>query len=239
MKRIKGIKKFEEEVKYYGRRVKKLESIKNYLHEYNEYWWKKERTDLDLKYYVPTDTFCKTFADYEIGVPIFIQAYIDKLNRENPYRYYDIDTYMERLAEKGKIEYKGSENTYNLTSKTQNDFVWHTYKVKDYYIVLVSFHIGGDIRGNYTDYFVLKFDYDNQFENICLGDLSRENNLTFDLEIDNKVYAITPFALEECLEVYDYETDDYIYGIYETTDEEVIANIKEKVKEREEENNEI
>ena len=48
--------------------IKKLEEIRKFLHEKNEYWWKEERPDLDLKYYVPTDILCKELAYYERGL---------------------------------------------------------------------------------------------------------------------------------------------------------------------------
>ena len=33
--------------------IKKLKEIQKFLKEKNDYWWNKERPDLDLKYYVP------------------------------------------------------------------------------------------------------------------------------------------------------------------------------------------
>lgn len=98
------------------------------------------------------------------------------------------------------------------------------------YLVVMSFHIGGDIRGNYTDEIVLQFEYEMQFLEI-LNDISYEYGLRFDLEVDGKNYEITPFVLDECVEVYDSERDDYIYHIFGIDDEEVTIQIREQVEE--------
>lgn len=105
---------------------------------------------------------------------------------------------------------------------------------EDKYIVLLAFHIAGDIRANYTDYIVLEFDYEIGFEEL-MNEISYEYGLTFDLEIDGKIYEITPFVFDECLEVYDREKDNYIYGIFGTDDEEVTEQIREKLNEIEKE----
>lgn len=230
MNKVLKLKKCNQ--KYLGKRVKTLANIKEWLHERNEKWWKEERTDLDLKYYVPTDILCEALADYEIGIPKHIQAYINKQNYGKYWQDYDIYNYMEMLCKKGKAEYIGADNSYNHSGNVQNDFNWHTFKMldkEDRYIVLLAFHIGGDIRGNYTDYIVLEFDYEVGFEELLLCDLSHEYNLTFDLKIYNKIYAITPLALDEHLEVYDYGADEDICGIYGNDDESVKSSIIEKV----------
>lgn len=232
MNKVLKLKKCNQ--KYLGKRVKTLANIKEWLHEKNEQWWKEERTDLDLKYYVPTDILCEALADYEIGIPKHIQAYIDKQNYGKYWQDYNIGSYMEMLCRQGKAKYIGADNSYNHSGKVQNDFDWQTFKMldkEDRYIVLLAFHIGGDIRGNYTDYVVLEFDYEVGFEELLLCNLSCEYGLTFDLKVDDKIYAITPFALDECLEVYDCKAEENIYGIWGSDDESVIEQIREKLEE--------
>ena len=45
--------------------IKKLKEIQEFLKKKNDYWWNKERPDLDLKYYVPTDVICEGLVEYE------------------------------------------------------------------------------------------------------------------------------------------------------------------------------
>lgn len=197
--------------------IKTLADIKEALKGHNDNWWNNERKDLDIKYYVPTDKIIEEFEPYEIGIA---QSLLDTY--ETPRAYYD------SLVSEGKAVYDGGDNTYNFNGRVQNDLDWAQYKVDGNYIVVVTFHVAGDIRGNYTDYAVLEFEYDSQFLEV-LNDVSTENGLWFTLEVDGVQYELMPRALDECLEVYNPETEDYIYGIFGINDEEVIEQIREAV----------
>ena len=207
--------------------IKKLKEIREFLKEKNDYWWNEERKDLDLKYYVPTDVICEELEDYEIGIPKDIY---DVLGGENMYSGWEccpIQNYLEGHC----IEHFGGDNTYNHCGRPQNDFNWHTFKIaEDKYWVVLKFHIAGDIRANYTDEMIFEFEYETQFLEI-MQDIGYEKGLTFDLEVNGKNYELTPLVFDECLEVYDRETDDYIYHIFGIDDEEVIEQIKEQIKE--------
>lgn len=210
--------------------IKNLKKIKEMLHERNEYWWKEERPDLDLKYYVPTDIICDSLAYYERGLTEeeYKAIYGEEGRKKDTYfNTYDELDYFQNLD---GAEYFGGDNTYNHSGNVQNDFQWHTIKLDDdVYIVLLAFHIGGDIRGNYTDYVVLEFDYEVGFEEFMGGEISYENGLGFELDVDGKNYDITPLVFDECVEVYDIETEDYIYGIWGNDDETVREMIRKKV----------
>lgn len=210
--------------------IKNLKEIKEMLHKRNEYWWKDERPDLDLRYYIPTDVICDSLAYYERGLTEeeYKAIYGEEGRKKDTYfNTYDELDYFQNLD---GAEYLGGDNTYNHSGNVQNDFQWHTIKLDDdVYIVLLAFHIGGDIRGNYTDYVVLEFDYEVGFEEFMGGEISYENGLTFDLDVLGKTFEITPMAFDECVEVYDSETDDYIYGVWGNDDESVKSLIIEKI----------
>lgn len=220
--------------------IKNLKEIKEMLHKRNEYWWKEERPDLDLKYYVPTDVICDSLAYYERGLTEeeYKAIYGEEGRKKDTYfNTYDELDYFQNLD---GAEYLGGDNTYNHSGNVQNDFQWHTIKLNDdTYIVLLAFHIWGDIRGNYTDYIVLEFDYELGFEEFMGGEISYENGLTFDLDIFGKTFEITPMTFDECVEVYDNETDDYIYGVWGNDDESVKSLIIEKVMREYMNNNDI
>lgn len=213
--------------------IKKLEEIRKYLKEYNDNWWNNERKDLDLKYYIPTDIMCEVLSNYEIGISKEVNEIIKERNNCDYATFYDESNYFTDLVREEKAEYMGSDNTYNHSSNVQNDFQWHTFKINDKYIVLLAFHIAGDIRGNYTDFIVLEFEYDTEFLEV-MNDIPYEYGLIFDLEVDNKIYEINPLPFDENLEVYDREVDENIYGIYCVNDEEVTEQIREKILERKE-----
>lgn len=202
--------------------IKKLEEIRKFLHEKNEYWWKEERKDLDIKYYVPTDVLCEELTYYERGLTK--EEYDIIYNQNHCEDEYDYFTNLEGA------EYLGGDNTYNHAGNVQNDFQWHTIKLENGdYIVLLSFHIGGDIRGNYTNYIVLQFDYDTEFEELISGQISYENCLGFDLDVLGIKYLVTPLCFDECVEVFDYQKQYNIYGVWGNTDEDVKSMIIQKV----------
>lgn len=208
--------------------VRQLKEIQQELKEVNDKHW-AERTDLDLKYYVPTDLICETLLPYEVGIEKSVYDYVEKKNKES-WRYYGVETYFE---DSNDYEEVGSgDNTYNHNGRPQNDINWQTFRNKkdgNYYVVM-SFHLGGDIRGNYTDDIVLKFDYDTQFYKV-LDELRWE--LRFDFEHKGKVYEMCPQVFDECLEVYDCETEDYIFDIFTVNDEDTHDLLDEKLKEKE------
>lgn len=203
--------------------IKNLKEIREMLKEVNNKHWNEERTDLDLKYYVPTDMICEELEPFEIGIEKSVYDYIEKQEGKNWFSYYGITDYFE---ENGYEEIGNGDNTYNHCGRPQNDFNWQTFKKNDEYYVVMSFHLGGDIRGNYTDDIVLKFDYDTQFYEV-LDDLLYR--VVFEFEHNGKTYQLTPNVFDECLEVYDIETDDYIYGIYTDNDEDTHALLDEKL----------
>ena len=63
-----------------------------------------------------------------------------------------------------------TDNSYNWIDKDNNNIVYQAgflnKEIQDNKIVFVAFHLKGDVRGNYTDYFI--FDYED-VENLILG----------------------------------------------------------------------
>lgn len=202
--------------------IKFLKGIREYLKKENEYW-KAE----DLKYYVPTDYICDILEEYEVGIPKNI--YEEILGGDKGYNTYFGMNYANYLKGNCVEDFKG-DNSYNHDYMVQNDFEWETFKMNNgKYLVVLSFHIKGDIRGNYTNEIVLEFDYATQFYEV-LNEIAGEYNLYFNLKVDDRIYRIAP-TISEVLNVYDLETDEDINGIYGCSDEEVIENIRRVVNE--------
>ena len=168
---------------------------------------------------------------------------------------YDTDEYtdiegselFEELEESGEIVEENHNNSYNWNSPISNDLDFIEYKnvgTGEIYIKMMV-HLGGDPRGNYTDYILLKFDgeweyleafYENSynsyevgnksvyFENVeCKGKLY---NITVDSywHDDLKRYYITDEKGEEVdtgEEYFDYEYDDMKEEIMEILSEVV------------------
>lgn len=86
---------------------------------------------------------------------------------------YDTDEYtdiegselFDELEESGEIIEENRYNSYNWNSPISNDLDFIKYKnvgTDEIYIKMMV-HLGGDPRGNYTDYILLKFDADWEF----------------------------------------------------------------------------
>ena len=197
----------------------KADRIKEEMQAINEHWFGVERTDIDLKYLIGTNEIIDFLKQYEI--PSF--------DDESIFDYYE--NHYEEVC---------GDNTYNHLMLVQNDFNWTTFKVADdEYHTLVMFHRGGDIRGNYTDYMVLKFDNVDGFSEALYVDMTDDDTICrwFDLEVQGEIFHLCP-QFDECLRV-EYELDgDYIeiYRIWGNNDEEVIEQLKVELKKSLEEN---
>lgn len=80
---------------------------------------------------------------------------------------YDTDEYtdiegselFEELEDSGEIVEENHDNTYNWNNPISNDIDFIKYKnvETDEIYIKMMVHLGGDPRGNYTDYILLKF----------------------------------------------------------------------------------
>ena len=155
--------------------MKKLAEIRELLKEYNENWWKNERPDLDLKYYIPTDAICENIADYEVDIP-------DEFENDDMKYLEFVQNHFKEIND---------FNTCNWGARVQNDIQGYTFKMNDgRYLLILAFHIGGDIRGNYTDFIALKFDYDLEFDDI-IRDIC-DNDLGFDFQVGDRLFEVRP-----------------------------------------------
>ena len=192
----------------------KADRIKEEMQAINEHWFGVERTDIDLKYLIGTNEIIDFLKQYEI--PSFDD---NGFSEENIFEYYN--NHYEEVC---------GDNTYNYGIRVQNDFSWTTFKVTDdEYHTLVMFHRGGDIRGNYTDYMVLKFDNVDGFSEALYVDMTDDDTIChwFDLEVQGEIFHLCP-QFDECLRV-EYELDgEYIeiYSIWGSDDEDVSEQLK-------------
>lgn len=77
-------------------------------------------------------------------------------------KFDDCDDFISYMEDLYGIEEQKSDNSYNWNSPISNNFYLHQYynsELNEYYYVM-AIHKYGDVRGNYTNEFVLKFDND-------------------------------------------------------------------------------
>ena len=130
--------------------------------------------------------------DYEITEYDYYNPDTDEYEEIEFNSSYDFIIHMEDLY---GIEETRCDNSYNWGAPISNDFYFNEYynsELNEYYYV-VAIHKYGDVRGNYTDEFVLKFDNDYDFLEL-LNECNKYytlhdkdgNELEFELNIFNE-----------------------------------------------------
>lgn len=131
----------------------------------------------------------------------------------------------DELFDKFGEDYKG-DNTYNYSGNIDHELDVKIFdKGYDGYIVAVRVHKSGDVRCNYTDYIVFKFD---SFEDWAETEYDLDNS--FELQVKGKVYNITPRVW---CEWYDVWGDDDSFEVVpnDITDKEMKLAIEKMVEE--------
>lgn len=142
----------------------------------------------DLKpYEVNLSKLCK---EYKIKIP-------DELKNN---ALIDINTELRCLLEnEGIFEEVRTDSTYNYYGRIDKDIAFTTYlnKKDGMYYVDLSVHYGGDIRGNYTDSVIYKFEYETEIYDFLLDCCK-----TFSINYKGIEYKIRVNCLSEIVEVF-------------------------------------
>lgn len=148
---------------------------------------------------------------------------IDTLNILTALSDYEINVSDEWIEEFLENPRATGYNTYNWSANISNDLEFRLLETADDdNIYLFCVHLGGDIRGNYSDWFAVKFETPYQ----SLFDL----DLTTSIPINDRYIAdVNPFT--ECYNVYDMELNDDVGEFYELSKEDLLKEIKEKYEE--------
>lgn len=135
---------------------------------------------------IDTVELLKYLKYYEVHIP---------MGEDNDYI---LVTYIAEKVNSGEWTKGNSDNTYNWNSPISNDLNLDFYYNKDNecYVLLMA-HISGDVRGNYTNYTLLRFDnIDEFYETLC------DYDSCISFEIEGKTYMATPQVLSETYSVY-------------------------------------
>ena len=110
-----------------------------------------------------------------------------------------------------------SDNTYNWSANISHDINFDCFKYDDEKYVAIMVHRGGDVRGNYTYYAILKCDFYNLFD--------LEFYPTKDITGTNLVADLRWYA--EDYSVYNYETQEDFDGYYDLEMSDLLFRLKE------------
>lgn len=131
---------------------------------------------------------------------------------------YEINVSNEWIEDfKNKSKAKG-DNTYNWNGNISNDLNFeYVGGDNEEVIMLIMVHLYGDIRGGYSDYFVVKFDSMHEFYGLESARQSKDVN-------DHMVADLTIFS--ELYNVYDYEKQEDVGEFYCLELEDLLEEIK-------------
>lgn len=160
-----------------------------------------EKTDSEyhneMKYYVDTRILIDKLRDYEIEIP---KEYFDKYEQVFGN---GVLQYMEYLTGESSDEFMGG-NTYNYNGRALHDLDYRYCSLEDNFYVAIQVHRFGDVRGNYTEFALFRFDYYESFWEI-IDDICTEN-CGGCIEYNNKHYYYDMSPFNENLRVWCQET---------------------------------
>ncbi len=123
-------------------------------------------------------------------------------------------------------EATNSDNTYNWGANISNDlnidFCKDVEINGDYYdnVMVIMVHLRGDIRGGYSDYFVVPLtleDLYNDFDDVVYQTIDINGRYSADVNMFSEGYT-----------VYDYETREDVGEFYEIEVEDLLKEIEER-----------
>lgn len=176
----------------------------------------------ELKYVCDSRVILDNLRDFEVKIP---KEFIEKSEHT-----FDVAIqYMELLTGATNNKF-GGENTYNWNGRIMHDFNCMTYEMKDHtYYVAIMVHRGGDIRENYTDYVLFKFDTPEEYFEV-ISNITLENCGGVE-EINGRHYYYDLSIFTEYIHVWCEETEEE-FDIYAYNDE----SFKEEILKFESEN---
>ena len=135
-------------------------------------------------------------------------------------KQYEINVSDKALINMYNIDWRKTinGNTYNNSANISNDIDYKAIEKEDYCLFLVKIHLYGDIRINYSDYFVLKMDdFESFFElDSWIQSKTINDRYSADINLMSEIYSIYDYEKQKNIgEFYDIEIDDILKQINE------------------------
>lgn len=171
----------------------------------------------EIKYLADSKVILDNLREYEVEIPKeYFEKYEQKFGN-------GVLQYMETLTNKSIDEFYGG-NTYNWCGKILHDFDYRYWQVdRDTFYVAIQVHRLGDIRCNYTEFALFKFESFEEFVEVIDDICSEKMGGKFEYNGKHYLYDISIFC--EWLRVWCVETQED-YEFYAYNDESFIEEIK-------------
>jgi len=162
--------------------------------------------DDELLFTADTKVMFENLKNYEEEIPKY---YYD--NASNDDWSNGIDNYLEEI--KGvNLNNGDSDNTYNWNAPLTHDVEFTMYEADDGCYFKGSIHRAGDVRGNYTTEFLLKFDDKDD----CLETLfdTCSENCYRSVTVDDVEYVVSPHFFNEYVDIWNTKTQENYDDVY-------------------------
>lgn len=134
---------------------------------------------------------------------------------------YEIETFDTEKSINLVVEHANHRwNTYNWNANIDHHIDVAELEISGYTYMAIMVHRYGDVRANYTDRFLVRFD--NEYEWFEL-----ESRMQYKTICDGR-YCIDIDIMSECYNVYDWDKFDNIGEFYEIEVEDLLDAIEER-----------
>lgn len=134
---------------------------------------------------------------------------------------YEIETFDTEKSINLVVEHANHRwNTYNWNANIDHHIDVAELEISGYTYMAIMVHRYGDVRANYTDRFLVRFD--NEYEWIEL-----ESRMQYKTICDGR-YCIDIDIMSECYNVYDWDKFDSIGEFYEIEVKDLLEAIEER-----------
>ena len=134
---------------------------------------------------------------------------------------YEIETFDTEKSINLVVEHANNHwNTYNWNANIDHHIDVAELEIDGYTYMAIMVHRYGDVRANYTDRFLVRFD--NEYEWFEL-----ESRMQYKTICDGR-YCIDIDIMSECYNVYDWDKFDNIGEFYEIEVEDLLDAIEER-----------
>lgn len=207
--------------------------------EVMEIFKKEEKRFGKSKLYIHPTTIIERLKNYEVDFEEVFSEYKTEIMKQLDIKNFSDTMYkwdgeiVEALINIGLIDeddkYTERFNSYNWNCQTV--FQYSNFEYNDKYYLILTFHISGDVRGNYAPCILYEFDYEDEFNEIILYN----NQLCEGMEIiikGDECTIDTNLSYEYgYVQIYNHNTDED-YEFYLDADFEDEVAIKKEVEKR-------
>lgn len=171
---------------------------------------------------------CDFLSELEgLEVELIQENYNEELDEYEEVKMDSIEEYLGYLEGNFGLKEIQDGNTYNWSAPINHHFNFRIYECLDTYYMVLSVHKYGDVRCNYTQDVLLKFDGEWELQEKFYENENSYKSIYVD--VDGVNYDVSVNLWSDGKEVCS-EGGTYICETYEDDEQEIIEDIRKKIK---------